>query len=102
MTKLRQCAETAAVALAENRRATPGDIDLAAVADIIEQVLNAAAREQEQVARQRLGEAQATVQERLTQLLSVSPAVIYKLRAILPAPMSAKISTRSWAIRRMR
>jgi hypothetical protein len=76
MTKIRQCAETAAVALTEKRRATLGDIDLAAVADIIEQVLNAAGREQEEAARQRLGEAQATARERLTQLLSVSPAVI--------------------------
>lgn len=96
MTKLRQCAETAAVALAENRRATPGDIDLAVVADIIEQVLNAAAREQEQAARQRLGEAQATVQERLTQLLSVSPAVIYSFKAsgdFAPTFVSTNIET---------
>jgi len=96
MTKLRQCAETAAVALAENRRATPGDIDLAAVADIIEQVLNAAAREQEQAARQRLSEAQATVQERLTQLLSVSPAVIYSFKAsgdFAPTFVSTNIET---------
>ncbi|MGC2462587.1 MAG: hypothetical protein WA446_16700 [Steroidobacteraceae bacterium] len=44
----RQCPETAAVALTETLRATPGDVDPAGVADIIEQVLNAAAREQEE------------------------------------------------------
>ena len=70
MTELRQCAETAAVALAEKLRAAPGDVDLAGVADIIEQVLNGAAREQEEATRQRLGEVQATARERLSQLLS--------------------------------
>ena len=96
MTKLRQCAETAAVALAEKRRATPGDIDLAAVADIIEQVLNAAAREQEEAARQRLGEAQAAARDRFTQLLSVSPAVIYSFKAsgdFAPTFVSTNIET---------
>ena len=81
MTKLRQCAETAAVALAEKLRGTPGDIDPGAIADIMEQVLNAAARAQEEAVRQRLTEAQATAGERLTQLLSVSPAVIYSFKA---------------------
>jgi PAS domain S-box-containing protein len=96
MTKLRQCAETAAVALAEELRATPGDIDPAAVADIVERVLNAAAREQEEAARQYLGEAQATARERLTQLLSVSPAVIYSFKAsgdFAPTFVSANIET---------
>jgi PAS domain S-box-containing protein len=81
MTKLRQCAETTAVALAEKLRGTPGDINLAAVADIIEQVLNASAREQEEAARQRLSEAQVTARERLMHLLSGSPAVIYSFKA---------------------
>jgi adenylate cyclase len=81
MTELRQCAETAAVALAEKLRAAPGDVDLAGVADIIEQVLNGAAREQEEATRQRLGEVQATARERLSQLLSASPAVIYSFKA---------------------
>ncbi len=81
MTELRQCAETAAVALAEKLRAAPDDVDLAGVAHIIEQVLNGAAREQEEATRQRLGEVQATARERLSQLLSASPAVIYSFKA---------------------
>ena len=75
ITELRNCAETAAVALAEEWRATPGDINLARVAGTIEQVLNAATREQKE------GEQQANGWERLTQLLSASPAVIYSFKA---------------------
>jgi PAS domain S-box-containing protein len=96
MTKLRQCAETAAVALAEKRRAARGDIDLAAVADIIEQVLDTAAQEREEAARQRIVEEQASAQERLTQLLSASPAVIYSFKAsgnYVPTFVSVNIET---------
>jgi hypothetical protein len=60
ITELRNCAEKAAVALAEELRATPGDINLATVAGTIEQVLNAATREQEEA------EQQANGWERLT------------------------------------
>jgi PAS domain-containing protein len=99
MTKLRHCAETAAVALAEKLRATAGDVDPAGVADIIEQVLNAAARgqdKQEEAEHERLGEAQANGRERLTQLLSASPAVIYSFKAsgtFAPSFVSTNIET---------
>ncbi len=96
MTKLRQCAETAAVALAEKRRAARGDIDLAAVADIIEQVLDTAAQEREEAARQRIAEEQGAARERLTQLLSASPAVIYSFKAsgnYVPTFVSVNIET---------
>jgi len=96
MTKLRQCAETAAVALAEKQRAARGDIDLAAVADIIEQVLDTAAQEREEAARQRIAEEQGAARERLTQLLSASPAVIYSFKAsgnYVPTFVSVNIET---------
>jgi PAS domain S-box-containing protein len=92
----RQCAEMAAAALTEKLRATPGDVDPAGVADIIEQVLNAAAREQEEAEHQRLGEVQANAWERLTQLLSASPAVIYSFKAsgdFAPTFVSTNIET---------
>jgi PAS domain-containing protein len=81
MTKLRQCAETVAAVLTEKLCARPGDVNPAGVADIIEQVLNATAREQEEVEHQRLGEVQANASERLTTLLNASPAVIYSFKA---------------------
>jgi adenylate cyclase len=81
MTEFRECAETTAAAVAEKLSATPGEVDRAGVADIIEQVLGQAAREQEEAAQQRIGEAQATAREQLTQLLSASPAVIYSFKA---------------------
>ena len=90
----RQCAETAAIALTEKLRATRGDVDPAGLADIIEQVLNAAAREQEEAEHQRLGEVQANAWERLTQLLNASPAVIYSFKAsgnFAPTFVSASI-----------
>jgi PAS domain S-box-containing protein len=96
MTKLRECAETAAVALMKMLRATPGDADPVGMADIIEQVLNAAAQEQEEAERQRLGEVQADAQERLAQLLSASPAVIYSFKAsgdFTPSFVSTNIET---------
>ena len=92
----RQCAETAAAVLTEKLRATPGEVDPAGLADIIEQVLNAAAREQEETEHQRLGEAQDIAGERLTQLLSVSPAVIYSFKAsgdFAPTFISINIET---------
>ena len=70
----------AAAALTEKLRATPGDVDLAGVADIIEQVLNAVTRTREETDEQRLGEAQANARGG-TQLLNASPAVIYSFKA---------------------
>jgi PAS domain S-box-containing protein len=90
MMKLRQCAETAAVALAEKLRATSGKVDCVAVADIIEQVLNAATREQEEA------EQKANGWERLTQLLNASPVVIYSFKAsgdFAPTFISTNIET---------
>ena len=43
MTTLRECADTAAAALAEKLRASKGKIDAKAIADVIETVLNEAA-----------------------------------------------------------
>jgi PAS domain-containing protein len=68
----------------------------AGMADIIEQVLNAAAREQEEAEHQLLGEVQANASERLTQLLSASPAVIYSFKAsgnFAPTFVSTNIET---------
>lgn len=96
MTTLRECAETAAAALAKKLRASPGKVDTASVADIIEQVLNEATHEQEEGARKRLVDLQASMQERLTRLLDVSPAVIYSFEAkgdFAPIFVSANIET---------
>jgi PAS domain S-box-containing protein len=96
MTTLRQCAERIASGLAEKRGVEPGDMDLAKVADVIEQALNTAAREREESTGQRIGGERAAAQERLTQLLSASPAVIYSFEAsgnYLPTFVSANIET---------
>ena len=81
MTTLRECADTAAAALAEKVRASKGNIDAKAIADVIETVLNEATSEREEGARQRLDDLQASMQERLTRLLDASPAVIYSFKA---------------------
>ena len=81
MTTLRECADTAAAALAEKVRASKGNIDAKAIADIIETVLNEATSEREEGARRRLDDLQASMQERLTRLLDASPAVIYSFKA---------------------
>jgi PAS domain S-box-containing protein len=55
-----------------------------------------AAREQEKAEQQRSGEAQANAWERLTQLLSASPAVIYSFKATgtyAPTFVSTNIET---------
>jgi hypothetical protein len=54
VTTLRECAETAAAALAEKLRASEGKIDAKAIADIIETVLNEATSKREKGARRRL------------------------------------------------
>jgi PAS domain S-box-containing protein len=81
MTTLRECADTAAAALAEKLRAANGKFDTKAIAEIIETVLNEAASEREEGAQRRLADLQASMQERLTKLLDASPAVIYSFKA---------------------
>ena len=81
MTTLRECADTAAAALAEMLRSAKGAVDTAAVADVIEQVLNQATSETEEGAQRRLVDLQASMQERLTRLLEAAPAVIYSFKA---------------------
>ena len=81
MTTLRECADTAAAALAEMLRASKGKVDTRAVADVIETVLNEAASEREEGARRGLDDLQASMQERLSRLLDASPAVIYSFKA---------------------
>jgi PAS domain S-box-containing protein len=81
MTNLRQYAKGVAVAVTEKFRAAPGNADPQAVADIIEHALKAAAHSEGEGEDHRLGEAQANAKERLAQLLSALPAVIYNFRA---------------------
>ncbi len=81
MTTLRECADTAAAALAEKLRAAKGKLDAKAIADVIETVLNEATSEREKGERRRLVDLQASMQERLTKLLDASPAVIYSFKA---------------------
>lgn len=69
MTTLRECADTAAAALAEKLRAAKGKLDTKAIADVIETVLNEASSEREEGERRRLVDLQASMQERLTKLL---------------------------------
>ena len=51
MTTLRECADTAAAALAETLRASNGKVDAKAIADVIEAVLNEATDEREEGVR---------------------------------------------------
>ena len=81
MTTLRECADTAAAALVEVLRGAKGVVDEAAVAKVIESVLNQATSETEEGAQRRLVDHQASMQERLTRLLDASPAVIYSFKA---------------------
>ena len=78
MTTLRECADTAAAALVEMLRSAKDAVDAAAVADVIEQVLNQATSETEEGAQRRLVDLQDSMQERLRRLLDASPAVIYR------------------------
>jgi len=96
MTTLRECANTAAAALAEKLRASRGNVDTDAVADIIEAVLNQATSEQEEGVERRLVDLEASMQKRLTRLLDASPAVIYSFKAkddFAPIFVSANIET---------
>jgi len=96
MIELRDYAETAAAALAGKLHVSLREVDRARAVDIIEQVLGTAAQEQEEAARQRIDEEQAAARERLSQLLSASPAVIYSFKAsgdFVPTFISENIET---------
>ena len=54
MTTLRECADTAAAALVEMLRSAKGTVDTAAVAEIIERVLNQATSETEEGVERRI------------------------------------------------
>jgi PAS domain S-box-containing protein len=81
MTTLRECADTAAAALVELLRGKKGAVDTAAIAEVIENVLNQATTETEEGAQRRLVDLEASMQKRLARLLDVSPAVIYSFKA---------------------
>jgi len=70
MTALRECANTAAAALAEKLRASRGNIDTDAFADIIEAVLNQATSEQEDGAGRQLVDLEASMLKRLSRTVS--------------------------------
>ena len=76
MTTSRDFAETATTALLRLLPA-PSELDARAVADVIEQTLNDASREQERRELQRVADVQASAHVRLSRLLNASPAVIY-------------------------
>jgi hypothetical protein len=65
------------VAPADMLRESKGNVDTRAVAAVIETVLNRATSEPEEGAKRRLVDLEVSMQERLTRLLNVSPAVIY-------------------------
>ena len=74
-------ARDATAALHEALRISPGDFDADSAAAVIERAIRSATRERESRSRRQLGEAKATAEERLTRLLSSSPAVIYSFKA---------------------
>lgn len=95
MTTLRECAEAAAAALAVELTASGGKVDAAAIAGIIEKVLNDATQDTEDGARKRFADLEASMQNRLTRLLDASPAVIYSFKArgdFAPVFVSANIA----------
>jgi len=75
--KFREQAEIATAALLRILSAPSGQIDARAIADLIEQTLYEAAREQEKRELQRIAEVQESAHLHLTRLLDASPAVIY-------------------------
>jgi PAS domain S-box-containing protein len=62
-------------------RGAEGKVDTAAIAAVIEDVLNQAASESEEGAQRRLVDLEASMRRRLTRLLNASPAVIYSFKA---------------------
>jgi two-component system, sensor histidine kinase and response regulator len=81
MMKSRDYAESATTALLRLLPAAPAEINTKAIADIIEQALNDASREQEKRELQRVADVQASAHARLSRLLNASPAVIYSFLA---------------------
>ncbi len=77
MTRFREYADSATAALLKILALAPTETDRKAVADVIEQTLNDAAREQEKRELQRVADVQASAHARLSRLLNASPAVIY-------------------------
>ena len=77
MRRFREQAEIAAAALLRILSAPSGQIDARAIADLIEQTLYEAAREQEKRELKRIAEVQASAHAHLSRLLNASPAVIY-------------------------
>jgi adenylate cyclase len=74
-------AKNATAALHQVLRIAPDDFDAEGTAAVIEQAIRNATRERESKARRRVKEVQAAAQERLAQLLSSSPVVIYSFKA---------------------
>jgi PAS domain S-box-containing protein len=77
MRRFREQAETTTAALLQLLAARSGQIDARAIADIIEQTLQAASQEHEKRELQRVADVQASAHAHLTRLLNASPAVIY-------------------------
>lgn len=82
MTTLREHARNVTVALDEALQRQPGVFDAEATAALVERALRSAARAHEDKARRQLQEVEAATWERMTQLLSSSPAVIYSFKAV--------------------
>ncbi len=78
MMRPRDYAESATAALLRLLPAAPTEIDTKAIADVIEQALNDASREQEKRELQRVADVQASAHARLSRLLNASPAVLYR------------------------
>src|SRR5215469_7296809 len=81
MTAPSEYAKNATVALHEVLGISLGNFDTNGAATIIDRAIRNATRERQAKARQQLKRAQAAAQERLAQLLSASPAVIYSFKA---------------------
>jgi adenylate cyclase len=77
MRRFREQAEMTTSALLRILSARSGQIDAHAIADIIEQTLDAAARDQEKGELRRIAEVQESADLHLSRLLNASPSVIY-------------------------
>ena len=73
-------ARNATAALHKALHIAPSDFDADGAAALIEKAIRQATRERESRSRRQLGEAKAAADERLTRLLSSSPAVIYSFQ----------------------
>src|SRR5262245_21742302 len=81
MTTPSQYAKNATSAVHQILRLSPGDFDADGTAKVIEKAIRNATREGETKARLQLKEARSAAEQRLTQLLTASPAVIYSFKA---------------------